>query len=336
MITPAFAPTATERVLPKVTFDFTAATLDSRITFTRALNTATRVNSSGKIETVNADTARFDYDPVTLACKGLLIEESRTNLLLNSLIDGTSLATQSVTVTAAAHTLSFYGTGSVALSGTHTASVAGTGAYPTRKTYTFTPTAGSLTLTVTGTVQFAQLELGAFATSFIPTDATVKTRNADVATMTGTNFSSWYNANEGTFFVNFINPLTSGNRFVFEVSDVSNNNRMSTYYNGVPTLLYCQVRSGGATQASMYGSGTPAPTVGTQSVCYGYKANNFAASRSGSDLISAGSGSVPTTVSQLEIGRYYDGAQPLNGHVCKLMYWPFKLVNAEVQAFAKS
>ena len=45
---------------PSLLLDFTAASLDSRITFARALNTATRVNSSGFIESVNADVARFD------------------------------------------------------------------------------------------------------------------------------------------------------------------------------------------------------------------------------------------------------------------------------------
>ena len=54
------------------------------ITFTRAGATATRVNASGLIETVAADTPRFDYDPVTLECKGLLIEEARTNVCLQS------------------------------------------------------------------------------------------------------------------------------------------------------------------------------------------------------------------------------------------------------------
>lgn len=53
-------------------------------TITRAGNTATRVNASGLVEVVNADIARFDYDPVTLALKGLLVEEARTNLLLRS------------------------------------------------------------------------------------------------------------------------------------------------------------------------------------------------------------------------------------------------------------
>lgn len=53
-------------------------------TFTRSGATATRVNSAGLIEVVAADTPRFDYDPVTLAIRGLLIEEARTNLLLQS------------------------------------------------------------------------------------------------------------------------------------------------------------------------------------------------------------------------------------------------------------
>lgn len=53
-------------------------------TCTRAGNTATRVNEQGLIEVVAANTARFDYDPVTLECKGLLVEAARTNLALYS------------------------------------------------------------------------------------------------------------------------------------------------------------------------------------------------------------------------------------------------------------
>jgi hypothetical protein len=56
---------------------------------TRAGATATRVNSTGIIETMAANTPRFDYDPVTLAYKGLLIEDLRTNLLPVSVVDGT-------------------------------------------------------------------------------------------------------------------------------------------------------------------------------------------------------------------------------------------------------
>jgi hypothetical protein len=84
MITPSYGATATERVLPKLFLDFTTGTLDSRVTFSRALNTATRINSSGLMELVNANIARFDYDPVTLAPKGLLVEETRVNSVLQS------------------------------------------------------------------------------------------------------------------------------------------------------------------------------------------------------------------------------------------------------------
>lgn len=71
-------------IAPALNLDFTTATLDSRITFARAAATATRINSSGYVETVAADTARFDYDPVALTCTGLLIEETRANVMTYS------------------------------------------------------------------------------------------------------------------------------------------------------------------------------------------------------------------------------------------------------------
>jgi hypothetical protein len=52
-------------------------------TFTRA-STATFVGSNGLIQSAAINEPRFDHDPVTLASKGLLIEESRTNLALQS------------------------------------------------------------------------------------------------------------------------------------------------------------------------------------------------------------------------------------------------------------
>ena len=87
MITPAFSLTATERVLPKLALDFTTASLDSRVTFTRttgASNPATYVNSSGVVTAATNNQPRFDYDPAALTCKGLLIEESRANLVTYS------------------------------------------------------------------------------------------------------------------------------------------------------------------------------------------------------------------------------------------------------------
>jgi hypothetical protein len=96
---------------------------------------------------------------------------ARYNLLLAT----TTLATQSVTVTAASHKLSFTGTGTVTLSGVSTAGpLVGTGAN-NRVSLTFTPTAGSLTLTVTGSVTLADLRLTADTLLNIPAYQRVNT-----------------------------------------------------------------------------------------------------------------------------------------------------------------
>jgi hypothetical protein len=57
--------------------------LDPRINFTRT-STATYTSANGTLMTAAANTARFDYDPITLTNKGLLIESSRVNYMLQS------------------------------------------------------------------------------------------------------------------------------------------------------------------------------------------------------------------------------------------------------------
>lgn len=71
-------------IRPSLDLNFSGVgAIDSRISFARTTS-ATRVNEKGLIEVVPAGMPRFDYDPVTLECKGLLIEEARTNLIGNS------------------------------------------------------------------------------------------------------------------------------------------------------------------------------------------------------------------------------------------------------------
>ena len=163
--------------------------------FTRS-STATFIGSDGLIQSAAINEPRFEHDPLTGVCGGLLLEQSRTNLVFPS----ATLTTQTRTVTAVAHTLSFYGTGTVVLSDAHVATVTGTGAFPTRTILTFTPTAGSLVLTVTGTVTEAQLEAGATATSYIPTTTGSLARSQDLYTITGANFTDMYKQNEGSVF----------------------------------------------------------------------------------------------------------------------------------------
>jgi hypothetical protein len=53
------------------------------LTFTRN-SIATRVNETGLIRVVQNSIPRLDHGPVTLAQKGLLIDEARTNLIIRS------------------------------------------------------------------------------------------------------------------------------------------------------------------------------------------------------------------------------------------------------------
>jgi hypothetical protein len=166
---------------------------------TRATS-ATRVNANGLIETVASNVPRIDYTGG--GCPSILVEPQRTNSILNS----ATVSTQTIASLAQVYTLSFYGTGTITLSGTHTATVVGTGT--TRKTYTFTAIVGALVLTVSGTCTNGQLEAGSYATSYIPTTSASVTRNADVISKTG--ISSLIGQTEGTVFIDFyVNNLSS-------------------------------------------------------------------------------------------------------------------------------
>lgn len=167
--------------------------------FTRA-TTATRVNSSNVIENVLTGIPRLDY---TGSVPSILLEPQRTNRLLNS----ATVVTQTITTTAVANTLSFYGTGTITLSGTFVGTLVGTGA-SNRVSLTFTPTAGSLVLTVSGTCTNGQLEIGAYATSYIPTTTSTVTRNQDLMTLNNIYTNNFITSAGGTLFVEIDNNFS--------------------------------------------------------------------------------------------------------------------------------
>lgn len=155
-------------------FQRESLTFDQALDFTRG-SEATYIGPDGLIQTAAVDEPRFTYDPETGEALGLLIEEQRTRL---NTIAAAPIGPEDVTVTATAHTISFYGTGSVDLTGAATETLVGTGA-DERVTLTFAPTAGTLTITPSGTVADLQIEEGSFATSVIRGEGSQVTRAAD-------------------------------------------------------------------------------------------------------------------------------------------------------------
>jgi hypothetical protein len=289
----------------------------------------TYVDENGIIQLSSADQPRFDHDPTTGESLGLLVEVSRTNILLNS----ATLSTQSVTTSATAYTLSFYGTGTITLSGTSTAGpLTGTGAND-RVTLTFTPTAGTLTLTVTGTVSNAQLETGSFPTSYIPTTGTALTRSADVASITGTKFSSWYSQSEGTVFADAFNRViydgTNIFPYILQFDDGSNAERISFDHSALSLGYrgFFVVRDNNVDSAAV--TAIYPASSGFLKMAGAYALNSFAASANGNPANTDNSGTLPT-VNRLQIGKGL--GQQYVGTISRLTYFPDRLPDTTLQA----
>lgn len=198
--------------------------------------TATRINEYGVREVVPANKVRIDYSNNGKPC--FLIEPQRTNLVYPS----ATATTQVRAVTAVAHTLSFYGTGTVTLSGAFSGSLVGTGVN-NRVSLTFTPTAGNLTLTVSGTVTDWQLEAGSNATSYIPTVTGSVTRNNDYPYKS--NIINLIGQTEGSIYVEFDRTTeTSGFKHLLTIygNGLITNSLFLTTTNNQNISIACAIR----------------------------------------------------------------------------------------------
>lgn len=348
---------------------------------------------------------RFDYDPVTLAPRGLLIEEQRTNLLTyseqfdnaawtksNSTVtanattspDGTVDADKIVeTATTAAfsavqaptmalstsHTFSCYmkaaersfgvmniftgtascwtwfdlSSGTVATLGagaTATITPARDGWY--RCTLTIAtaasgtpnvaiwPAATNGVLSYAGTagsgifVWGAQLEAGAFATSYIPTVASQVTRTADTALIQAPNFAPWYRQNAGTIVAEWaLNHANATGRYIVKGSSPTVGAGVGPWVNsnGIDTRAWV-----GGTSITVGNASLTAPNK----VAFGYSPLNNAASLNGASAVANTTATAPADVNLLEIGG--SGASQLNGHIRSIRYYPVRLSDAQLQA----
>jgi hypothetical protein len=179
----------------------------------------------------------------------------------------------------------------------------------------------------------AQLEAGAFATSYIPTTTAQVTRSADSASMTGSNFSSWYRADEGTVYSEASYLSASGQNYIGTFNNagsLSNLIGFGRHAAGSSTTGYdCFVVANGANQSFASVAGLTAANTFYKTIS-AFKTNDFANVANGGTAGVDSLGLIPV-VSQLIIGAYGNAAGVLNGTLKKLAYYPRRLTNAELQ-----
>jgi len=173
----------------------------------------------------------------------------------------------------------------------------------------------------------AQLEAGAFATSYIPTVASTVTRAADIASMTGTNFSSWYNQSEGTLFSTFQRAGSSNSGAVLGSNDNTTNNRIQIRATNATTVDNFIILSG---SSNFFQSFTVLTNAITKAAL-GYKTNDPNSAVNGVAGATDTSEVIPIGLTTLGIGNVTSSGF-LNGYIRTLTYYRSRLTNAQLQA----
>ena len=187
----------------------------------------------------------------------------------------------------------------------------------------------------------AQLETGSFATSYIPTpsNATV-TRLADVASMTGTNFSSWYNQAEGTMYAKLTSnvPDKSDGTGMYYVNSIANFNiaagvgfglNVSNSSSRVYRLGFGSRSTTGAT-AFIETPDNAVPQYVESKVIGSYTTSSSTAS-----VTANGNTVVTDTIPIVAACTYLQIMPSLSGHIRKLTYYPKALSAPQLQGLTK-
>jgi hypothetical protein len=182
----------------------------------------------------------------------------------------------------------------------------------------------------------AQLESGAFPTSYIPTTATAVTRNPDIARMSGVDFSSWYNQSEGTFvyrakYAYGIDTLNSKGIRTFECGNASSPTEF--FRSNKPASLGALLLNVAVGGTSVYGTSQRQLGVinanTNYTVAMAMKSGDSAGIISGNTLKTDATTFTPPAVNMMEIGDL------MTGHIARLTYYPKRLPDATLQALTK-
>jgi hypothetical protein len=143
----------------------------------------------------------------------------------------------------------------------------------------------------------AQNEVGSFATSYIPTTTASVVRSADVCSITGANFTSFYNQSEGTSFI-ASERISAGSSFnaLARYSDGTNNNRINIGNVGNPHQIEFLVASSGTATFQQ-----TLNTTAFKKAALAYKANDANYSVNGSLGTQDNTVTIPSTLNQFDV-----------------------------------
>ena len=194
----------------------------------------------------------------------------------------------------------------------------------------FIPVSGDNTLNIAPIGQGiflwgAQVEAGTFPTSYIPTSGSTVTRAADVASMTGTNFSSWYNQSSGSFLFAHKSPNTPSTSTYFYLITAGIGSTVNGYR---ITSLVIPADAAGNNAWSTTGAWLTTGLAANEStkLAFGFTNGSAAAVKNGvvqetnTENLAA---VVPTTLSL---------ASGVTSTISRLAYYPVRLPDAQLQA----
>lgn len=172
----------------------------------------------------------------------------------------------------------------------------------------------------------AQLEAGAFATSYIPTEGSQVTRAADQISIATSAYP--HSATVGTLKA-VARPLAASDLGgIVSVNDGSGDEEILLYKDASGNLLM-QVEDGGSSQLAPLDSGQNASDDTEFILAGAWEADDFGLSADGAAAETDASGTLPA-VTVLEVG--VDQANNyLNGHIKRLAYYKARRSNADLQ-----
>ena len=178
----------------------------------------------------------------------------------------------------------------------------------------------------------AQLETGAFPTSYIPTSGSAVTRAADIASLPVERFA--YNQSKGSVVATGSTVSTVGaGKEMINLNDGTNSNYMqlnkTAFTNQTRARFF--VITGNTTQAQIFSAVGSVSAGSVNKHAGAFQKNDFAfvfdGSLKGVDTV----GEVPP-VTTVTLGASATSAQQLNGHIKSVQYYPLRLSNAQLQA----